>query len=241
MAQCDDDELTERLGGAFRNPALLNQALTHSSFVNENPGCPTTSNERLEFLGDAVLGLLVAEDLYTDYPDLNEGPMTELRTHVVRRDTLAEAGERLGLGQYLYLGRGEEAGGGRKRPTNLAHAYEAVVGAIYLDRGLEAARAFVRSSLADFLEKAYLEKVPSDSKSRLQETTQSRWQTTPVYRLAKSEGPDHARLFTVEVLVGNEVVGVGVGTSKQAAEKNAASAALNRLDPPPEREESKDA
>jgi ribonuclease-3 len=239
MAECDD--LQERLGGPFRDPGLLHHALTHSSFVNENPGCATTSNERLEYLGDAVLGLVVAEELYTKYPDLDEGPMTELRTHVVRRDTLAEAAERLGLGACLYLGKGEEAGGGRTRPTNLAHAYEAVVGAIYLDRGLEAARDFVLSSLADVLEEAFLEKAQTDAKSRLQEVSQSTWQTTPDYRLVKSEGPDHARRFTVEVRVCGEVLGSGVGTSKQAAEKAAARAALDRLASSPEREGSRDA
>jgi len=235
------DDLEERLGVTFTNRALLEQALTHSSYLNENPGYAPASNERLEFLGDAVLNLVVGEDMYSALPELDEGDLTRLRTHVVRGETLGDAGSQLGLGEFLNLGRGEEAGGGRSRPTNLAHACEAIVGAIYLDQGLEAARAFVQRSLADALEAAFSQALPLDPKSRLQEISQSRFQTTPTYHTIKSEGPDHARRFTVEVRIGGRSLGVGSGRSKQLAEKEAARRALQSLDAPPEREAGRDA
>src|SRR3990170_6110090 len=166
--------LEKPLGVKFKDPALLDQALVHSSYVNENPNAAPGSNERLEFLGDAVLGLVVADELFTAYPDQDEGQLTELRTLLVRRDTLAKAARRLKLGDDLYLGKGEEAGGGRSRPTNLAHAYEALVGAVFLDRGLTTARKFVRSSLKQEFDSLPVRPFPLDPKSRLQEVSQSR-------------------------------------------------------------------
>ena len=214
----------------FQNPALLEQALVHSSYVNENPQLRLESNERLEFLGDAVLGLVVADELFASYEDLDEGKLTELRAHLVRRDTLAKAARRLHLGQDLQLGRGEEGGGGRARPTNLAHAYEAVVGAVFLDSGLEEARGFVTRSLQPEFEIAADRAFPGDPKSRLQELSQAHFQTTPQYRLVKAEGPDHARRFTIEVLIRDEAWGRGRGRSKQDAEKEAAGHALERME-----------
>jgi ribonuclease-3 len=222
--------LQERLGVRFQNAALLDLALVHSSFVNENPQAGLESNERLEFLGDAVLGLAVADELFATYPEMDEGKLTELRTHLVRRDTLAKAARRLKLGQDLRLGRGEESGGGRSRPTNLAHAYEAVVGAIFLDGGFASAREFVLRSLNRDLQQAAERAFPADPKSRLQEISQARHQATPQYRMVKAEGPDHARRFTFEVLLEGKVVGKGRGRSKQEAEKEAARRALARLD-----------
>ena len=223
----------ERLGVKFRNPALLHQALVHSSYLNENPQLASDSNERLEFLGDAVLGLLVADELFAAYPNLDEGKLTELRTHLVRRDTLARAARRLELGEELLLGRGEQADGGRGRPTNLAHAYEAVVGAIFVDRGLAAARRFVRRSLGSDFERIADRAFPFDPKSRLQEITQAHNQTTPVYQLVRAEGPDHARRFVIEVVIDGQVLGKGRGRSKQQAEKEAAHEALERIDASP--------
>ncbi|MGB2695551.1 MAG: ribonuclease III [Dehalococcoidia bacterium] len=223
------DDVEKRLGARFKNRDYLREALTHSSYLNENPDGALESNERLEFLGDAVLGLVVAHDLFAAHPELQEGKLTELRTHLVRRDTIAEAARRLGLGDDLLLGRGEDAGGGRSRPTNLAHVYEAVVGAIYLDRGLAAARRFVRRSLKPEFARA-AEQAPPDPKSRLQEVTQSKSQQTPTYRLVRAEGPDHERRFTVEVIVGDRTLGTGSGSSKQEAEKAAANNALERMD-----------
>ena len=216
----------------FKQPAVLRQALVHSSYVNENPELAPESNERLEFLGDAVLGLAVADDLYTAFPDQDEGKLTELRAHLVRRDTLAKAARRLQLGEELQLGRGEDAGGGRHRPTNLAHAYEAVVGAIFLDSGFAGARQFVQRSLKPDFDAITERAFPFDPKSRLQEISQSRYQTTPAYRLVGASGPDHARRYTVEVVVDGQALGSGEGSSKQQAEKEAAQRALQHLEAP---------
>ena len=214
----------------LKDPSFLQQALVHSSYVNENPGAFSEPNERMEFLGDAVLGLVVAAELFTTYPDLDEGRLTELRTHLVRRDTLAKAARRLKLGDELLLGRGEEAGGGRGRPTNLAHVYEAVVGAVFLDSGIAAARRFIRRSLTSEFELVDDEAFPVDPKSRLQEISQSHYQTAPLYELVKTEGPDHARRFTVQVVIDGHAMGKGTGGSKQRAEKEAARKALRRLE-----------
>jgi len=222
--------LEKRLGVAFKNRAILEEALRHSSYVNENPDTVSASNERLEFLGDAVLGLIVAHELFKAHPGEDEGTLTELRTHLVRRDTLARAAERLHLGQALHLGRGEEAGGGRERPTNLANAYEAVVGAVFLDRGLATARRFVRHSLQDDFKLAQERTQSMDPKSRLQALSQARYQLTPLYRLIDAQGPEHARRFTVEAVIDGDAVGRGKGRSKQQAEKDAARQALERLE-----------
>ena len=226
------DPLAKRLGGKFKDDALLKEALVHSSYLNENPNLAARSNERLEFLGDAVLGLVVADELFAAHPDLDEGKLTELRTQLVRRDTLATAASRLGLGEELLLGRGEEGDGGRGRPTNLSHVYESIVGAIFLDRGLAAAGKFVRHSLGEEFAKLAARDFPLDAKSRLQELTQSQSQTTPLYRLVRSEGPDHARRFVIEVIIEGKILGEGEGASKQQAEKEAAQKALDQLGDP---------
>ena len=230
LARSKGSALEQRLGVKFNDAALLKQALVHSSYVNENPQAALGSNERLEFLGDAVLGLVVADELFAAYPEQDEGQLTELRTLLVRRDTLAKAARRLKLGDDLYLGKGEEAGGGRSRPTNLAHAYEALVGAVFLDRGLTTARKFVRTSLQQEFDSLPVRPFPLDPKSRLQEMSQSRFQMPPQYRLVEAVGPDHARRFTIEVLVGGRPMGRGAGHSKQDAEKEAAREALARLE-----------
>jgi len=222
-------ELAARLRVTFKDPALLRQALVHTSYLNENPGIDVGSNERLEFLGDAALGVVVAQELYREYPDVDEGKLTELRAHLVRRDTLARAAARFDLGEYLQLGRGEDAAGGRKRPTNLARAYEALVGAIFLDGGLTKVRAFVKRTLKPELSGLRSGGMPHDPKSRLQEVIQSRWQTTPTYKLVKTEGPDHARRFTVQVQINGRLLGTGEGRSKQMAEKEAAQQALEAI------------
>jgi ribonuclease-3 len=223
-------DLEARLSLKFKKRDLLKQALIHTSYLNENPGIGLGSNERLEFLGDAALGIVVAHQLYSEYPDVDEGKLTELRAHLVRRDTLARAAARFDLGEYLQLGRGEDAAGGRRRPTNLARAYEALVGAIFLDGGIVKVRAFVKRSLGEELAKLRNSGMPYDPKSRLQEVIQSRWQTTPSYRLLKTEGPDHARRFTVQVMVSGKAFGTGEGRSKQMAEKEAAQNALNQIE-----------
>jgi len=223
-------DLEKRLGVTFKDPQLLKNALIHSSYVNENPSAAPESNERLEFLGDAVLGLVVADELYAEYPNDDEGRLTELRAHLVRRDTLAQAADRMRLGEDLLLGRGEDDGGGRSRPTNLSHVYESVVGAVFLDQGLEPARRFILSSLEDELREVKDRGSPLDPKSRLQELCQTKFQTTPLYQLVEAEGPDHARMFTVEAIVNGRQMGTGSGSSKQQAEKRAALEALRKLE-----------
>lgn len=226
----DWKSLEARLHLKFKNPALLKQALIHTSYLNENPGIDVGSNERMEFLGDAALGVVVAQQLYLEYPDADEGKLTELRAHLVRRDTLARAASRLELGEVLQLGRGEDAAGGRKRPTNMARVYEALVGAIFLDGGIAKVRAFVKRSLGPELEALRNSGMPYDPKSKLQELVQSKWQTTPSYKLLRTEGPDHARRFTVQVMVGGKSLGTGEGRSKQMAEKQAAQQALEEIE-----------
>ncbi len=223
-------DLETRLSVKFKNPELLRLAIIHTSYLNEHPGIGIGSNERLEFLGDAALGVVVAHQLYEEYPDVDEGKLTELRAHLVRRDTLARAAARYELGDFLNLGRGEDAAGGRRRPTNLARAYEAVVGAMFLDGGIRMVRGFIKRSLREEFAALRQQGMPLDPKSRLQEVIQSRWQTTPSYRLLKTEGPDHARRFTVQVSVSGRMLGEGEGRSKQMAEKEAAQQALIEMD-----------
>jgi ribonuclease-3 len=227
----DITKLQKALGVKFKNIALFQQALVHSSYINENPAFSPGHNERLELLGDAVLGLVVAEELYRSSPDLTEGEMTRLRAALVNRDTLARVAQNIGLGDFLYLGKGEEAGGGRSKPTNLAGALEAVIGAVYLDRGLFTAKDMTMGLLADEWSKLGKSGIGAgeDFKSRLQQLVQSRFQQTPSYRLVAKAGPHHDPMFTVVVSVNGEVVGMGFGRSKKLAETAAARRALERL------------
>ncbi len=225
--------LERALRTSFRDRSLLFQALVHRSYLNENPESHLDSNERLEFLGDAVLDMVTAEYVFRRYPEKGEGEMTLLRSALVRTDTLARFARELGLGSFLVLGRGEEADGGRERPSILAGAFEALVGAIYLDAGLEAVRSFVGPLLEAEAER-WQGRQPLDFKSALQIEVQGRYNRTPEYRTVASWGPDHARRFRVEVWVGNEVLGVGEGPSKQAAQQEAARRALEGLRSPKE-------
>jgi ribonuclease-3 len=221
--------LQEALGVDFKNASLLQQALVHSSCVNENPSLFPVHNERLEFLGDAVLGLVVAARLYREFADLPEGEMTKLRAALVRRETLARVARRIDLGDFLYLGKGEESSGGRDKTPNLAGAMEAVIAAVYLDRGLAVAGRMVFRLLGEEWTKVINRGAVIDYKSRLQELAQSRYQMAPVYRLAEEVGPDHDKRFTVEVVVKRRVMGRGTGRSKKLAETAAARAALEKL------------
>ncbi len=218
----------QRLGVRFAHPELLREALTHTSYVNEQPCAFAADNERLEYLGDAVLDFLVGEALYRRYPAAREGLLTSMRAAIVRTDSLARASRRLDLGAHLFLGRGEEASGGRERAANLAAAFEALLGAAYLDQGLDTARRLVLDLLGDAIQ-ALNASATRDAKSLLQERVQARIHCTPVYRTSAERGPDHAKEFVVEVLVGEDVVGVGTGPSKQVAEQAAAQAALEHL------------
>jgi len=221
--------LQQTLSISFNDSSLLEQALVHSSYINENPGFAPTSNERLEFLGDAVFGLVVAEKLYQDFPQFSEGQMTKLRSALVRRDTLAGIAVAFRLGDYLYLGKGEEASGGRHKPANLAGALEAVIAAISLDQGIAIARDFILGLLNKELEKAVGQGAGVDYKSQLQELTQSRQQLAPTYHVVEAAGLDHDKRFTVEVRVGSTVLDRGSGRSKKAAETEAAHSALEQL------------
>ena len=225
----DISQLQKRLGVTFKNASLLEQALVHSSFINENPGTASISNERLEFLGDAVLGLVIAQKLYEDFPASSEGDLTRLRAALVRRETLAGIAREIELGNYLFLGRGEEAGGGRDKNANLAGAFEALLASIYLDMGLESAREVVLRLFGTEIFEQAVEVADTDYKSQLQEVIQARWQQTPTYQVVEAVGPDHAKIFTVEVRMGRTVLGSGKGRSKKSAEMNAARAALEAL------------
>jgi len=223
-------ELQTTLGLKFKDPSLLEQALVHRSYLNEARAPGLESNERLEFLGDAALGLIVSQKLYNDFPDLSEGDLTQLKTALIRWETLARAAERLSLGDYLLLGRGEKLTGGPHRPSNLACAFEAIVGAALLDSGLAKARALVLRCLKPELTQVTAGKVALDAKSRLQQMVQARWQSMPSYQTVAAEGPDHAKVFTVEVLVDDRPLGRGQGRSKKEAENKAAQQALKAVD-----------
>lgn len=213
----------------FHDMSLLEQALVHSSYINENPGYTSGHNEKLEFLGDAVLGLFVAEKLYDDYPDADEGEMTRRRAALVSREALARVAKSIRLGDFLYMGRGEESSGGRQKKPNLAGALEAVIAAVYLDRGEDVTRDFIMRILDTELKRIERKDVIIDYKSRLQEVIQARYQTAPGYQLLAEEGPDHDKTFTVAVMVNGSVMGRGTGKSKKEAETEAARFALENL------------
>ena len=221
--------LQQILGVSFNDPSLLEQALVHSSYINENPGFALTSNERLEFLGDAVLGFVVTEKLYQDFPHMTEGEMTRLRATLVRRDTLSRIARAIRLGDYLYLGKGEEASGGRRKPANLASALEAVIAAIYLDHGSATTKDLILRLFDIELQKVVSHGAEADYKSQLQELIQARQKQAPAYYVVEAMGPDHDKRFTVEVRIGDTVLGRGSGKSKKLAETEAACSALEQL------------
>jgi len=229
IALADLAALQQALGVSFNNPSLLEQALVHSSYINENPGCTPVSNERLEFLGDAVLGEVVAEKLYQDFSHFTEGEMSRLRATLVRRDTLARMARAIRLGDYLYVGKGEEASGGRHKAANLAGALEAVIAAISLDQGSATTKDFILRLFNEELQEVASQGAGVDYKSQLQELIQTREQKTPTYRVVEAEGPDHDKRFTVEVRAGDYIVGRGSGKSKKVAETEAARDALKQL------------
>jgi ribonuclease-3 len=216
-------ELQDTLGFTFRHPALLKQALVHRSYLHENPDFVLPSNERLEFLGDSLLGFVIAEKLYEDFPKLSEGGMTKLRAALVRRETLARLAGSLGLGNYLYLGHG------RLKQSILAGAFEAVIGAILIDQGFTACRDFMLHLFDDEVGRAVRNRLFYDYKSQLQEIAQARHGEAPVYRTIKAVGPDHAKEFTVEVSIVGSVIARGRGKSKRQAETEAARAALETM------------
>ncbi len=228
LEQENPQKLEEALAFSFDDPLLLCQALTHSSYVNENPEGTPGSNERLELLGDAVLGLVIVEELFREFPQLPEGGLTRLRSQLVRGKTLAMAAARLGLGGYLRMGVGERNAGGHLNERNLAGAFEALLGAIYLDQGLTPASGVVLRLLEEELKEIKERGLPADYKSLLQQRVQSQGISAPVYRTISAQGPAHRLAFAVEVVVGSQVLGQGSGSSKRAAEQEAARQALER-------------
>jgi len=225
-------ELEEILGISFRDKSLLQRALTHRSYLNEHASFPLEDNERLEFLGDAVLDFVTGEYLYHRFPELAEGPLTNLRSALVRRETLARFAQELYLGLYLLMGRGEAESGGRDRAATLCAAFEALVGALYLDHGLEIVRHFVTQIIEPEVTYTLRGQIQKDSKSQLQELAQCQMQRTPRYVTTGESGPDHAKEFMVQVIIGGVAFGHGTGPSKQQAAQAAAMDALNRLEAP---------
>jgi len=219
-----------RWGLTFSDLSLLRMALTHRSFLNEHPELDWDDNERLEYLGDAVLDLLLGEHLYLSFPQAREGELTALRAALVRRSTLARFAEELEIGEALFMGHGEIETGGRERAATLCGAFEAVVGALYLDQGIGGAAALVMPLVEAELTAAQVEVSDKDPKSRLQELSQGTLGVTPRYRTVNAEGPDHAKMFTVEVSIAGVVCGVGLGSAKQIAAQEAAIAALANRD-----------
>ncbi len=224
--------LEERLGYRFRDRGLLEHALTHKSKAHEDPSGGVIDNESLEFLGDAVLGLVVADALFRTFPEFSEGQKSKIKAMVVSTASLAELADRLGLGEHMILGRGEEKTGGRRKQALLADTCEALIASIYLDGGLDAARQFILRELGPHVEAAgqpnYFGR---DHKSRLQEALQALGRPLPIYRVCGEVGPDHRKLFHVEVVVGSETIAQGVGRTKKDAEQEAAKAALEAVLP----------
>ena len=220
--------LEKKLGYTFRDSALLETALSHSSYANEHRASGAVSNERLEFLGDSVLGLVTAERLYSCFPYMPEGRMTRLRAELVCEQSLLQVANDLGIGEYIHLGKGEEHTGGRKRTSILADCVEAIIAAMYLDGGMDVAREFIDRFILRQLSDMDLS-APTDSKTALQELVQSRSGQCLSYELLGADGPDHCKTFTVQVSLNGRSIGRGEGSSKKDAEQAAARAALKEL------------
>ena len=221
-------DLQGQAGITFRNEGLLYRALTHRSYLNEHSEV-TEDNERLEFLGDAVLDFLVGAMLYNRFPEMQEGPLTRLRASLVRTEQLAELARQIGIGPHIRLGRGEDEAGGREREALLCDVFEAILGGLYLDSGLETVKEFVERLFLPVATEIAREQTDIDAKSYFQEWAQSELNFTPQYVTVNAEGPDHEKTFTVEVRVNGEPYGTGTGRSKQAAAQAAALDALRKV------------
>lgn len=219
-------EFEESTGIFFKDKELIKKAFTHRSYLNENKSLRSGHNERLEFLGDAVLELVVTDFLYKKFPNKDEGELTALRSALVKAETLAPAAEKVGMNSYLLLSKGEAKDVGRARQYILANTFESVVGAIYLDQGYEVAGKFIADQLFFLIDEIIENKKFIDSKSKFQEVAQEKTGMTPSYKLIKEVGPDHNKIFTVAVFVGEEEITEGEGKSKQEAEQMAAEKAI---------------
>ena len=222
-------QLEQKLGVVFQNKNLLKEAFTHRSYLNENPSWGLPNNERLEFLGDAVLELATTEILFNKYPDYSEGDLTSIRSALVNYQMLAAIAKEMGLNDYILLSRGETQDVGKAREVILANAFEAVLGAIYLDAGYSAAKNFVERFVIPRLNEVIERKLYKDSKSLLQEIVQEKLKLTPNYAVISEKGPDHAKIFRVGVYFGEKLAAKGEGLSKQEAEVEAAKNALKEM------------
>ncbi len=217
------------LGHSFNDPTLLRRAMTHRSYLNENPNYTLEDNERLEFLGDAILDFVTAEYLYHRFPGEKEGELTSLRSALVRTEMLADFARRIELGVFLYMGKGEEDTGGRERPAILCGAFEAFIGALYLDKGLPAVQQFITPFIEGEIDEILRTKSHHDAKSQFQEIAQGFHKITPKYKTIAEEGPDHAKTFVVAVYLNDTEYGRGKGTNKQRAAQTAAQAAIEKI------------
>jgi ribonuclease-3 len=223
------DKIEESLGVTFNDKAILEKALTHRSYLNEAKKTELESNERLEFLGDSILSFWVSEQIFKKFPELPEGKLTHIRTHLVRTETLTELSQKLSLGDYLLMSKGEELGGGRKNPLLLANSFEAVTGAIFLDQGIEAISSFLERNFEDLVSQIDDVEALKDSKSLLQEAVQAEGKPSPIYKLISSSGPDHQKIFTMGVFINDSLIAQGTSHSKQDAEEESAKKALEIL------------
>lgn len=222
-------KLEEITGYKFENRKNLIQALTHSSYANENKGDKLQCNERLEFLGDTVLNMIISENIYLNYPHFSEGEMTKIRANVVCEPSLVRCAEKLNLGEHLLLGKGEENTGGRTRTSILSDAVEAVIGAIYIDGGIEEARKFVLSQMKGFIEDSVNGTIFMDYKTQLQEIVQKNSDRKISYEIIEEKGPDHNKLFVSQVKLDEVVAGTGEGRTKKEAEQMAAKSSLEKI------------
>ncbi len=222
-------DFSRSLGIRLRNPELLQTALTHPSFINERgQGARLQSNQRLEYLGDSVLGLVINQYLYNSFPEYDEGILAKLKSRIVSEGTLAMVAREMSLGKYLYLGRGERASGGEEKPSVIADALEAVIAAIYLDSGLEAAESFILKHFRPYLTEYSDKNSVMDPKSRFQELVQKHLHTAPVYEILEESGPDHQKFFRCRLLIDGKEFSQGEGFSRKKAEQDAASKALKK-------------
>ena len=224
------EKLENTIGVTFTDKELIIRAMTHRSYVNESRTEEIKNNERLEFLGDAVLELVVTEHLFGEYPDRAEGELTSFRSATVRTESLAETALKLGIGEFIRMSRGEENTGGRTRPYILANTVEAIIGAIYIDQGFQSAQAFIQKNLIVKIPEIIEKRLDIDPKSKLQELSQDATGVTPAYEMLSAKGPDHDKTFVMVAMIGNVQIAEGEGKSKQEAEQSAAEKALENWD-----------
>lgn len=217
------------IGYSFHNKSYLERALTHSSYVNESKNNRLLSNERLEFLGDSVLSIIVSEYLFNEYKQLEEGQLTKIRARIVCEASLGDAAKKIGLGKFMSFGKGEELTGGRERMSILSDAFEALIAALYLDGGVEVAKKFVMGHLKTHIEHAKLGRIQNDYKTQLQEIIQIDKNNRIKYEIYKEEGPDHAKMFYTHVKLNDEIIGTGAGRSKKESEQMAAQEGIKKL------------